>query len=73
MADISLTEALGVQFYCYRCSLLSSDSSKKRWKWALASICSHVSAQENFGCSKCLVGVQIFVDLIFDLQSVIEN
>ena len=36
MADISLTEALGVQFYCYRCSLLPSDSGKKRWKWALA-------------------------------------
>ena len=55
MADISLTEALGVQFYCYHCSLLLSDSGKKRWKWALASICSHVSARENFGCSKFLV------------------
>ena len=37
MADICLTEALGVQFYCYRCSLLPSDSGKKRWKWALRS------------------------------------
>ena len=57
MADISLTEALVVQFYCYRCSLalLPSDSGKKRWKWALAAICSHVSARENFGCSKFLV------------------
>ena len=55
MADISLTEALGVQFYCYRCSLLPSDSGKKRWKCALALICSHVSARENFGCSKFLV------------------
>ena len=27
MADISLTEALGVLFYCYRCSLLPSDSA----------------------------------------------
>ena len=44
MDDISLTEALGAQFYYYRCSLLLSDSGEKRWKWALASICSHVSA-----------------------------
>ena len=42
MADISLTEAVGVQFYCYHCSLLPSDSGKKRWKWGLASIYSHV-------------------------------
>ena len=49
MADISLTEALGIQFYCYRCSLLPSDSDKKRWKWALASICSHVSARKILG------------------------
>ena len=55
MADTSLTVALGVQFYCYHCSLLPSDSGKKRWKWALASICSHVCARENFGCSKFLV------------------
>ena len=52
MADISLTEALVVQFYCYLCSLLPSDSGKKRWKWALASICSHekISGVQKFWC-----------------------
>ena len=41
MADISLTEALGVEFYCYRGTKLPAATGKKRWKWALASICSH--------------------------------
>ena len=65
----SLTEALGVQFYCYRCSLLPSDSGKKSWKWALASICSHVSARvctRKYWVFKIFGMVQIFVDLIFE-------
>ena len=70
MADISLTEALGVQFYCYRCSLLPSDSGKKRWKWALATIC---VCTRKFWVFKIFGMVQNFVDLIFERQSVIEN
>ena len=34
------------RFYCYRGTKLPADSGKKRWKWALASISSHVFARE---------------------------
>ena len=70
MADISLTEALGVQFYCYRCSLLPSDSALEVGSSLdlFACVCTR-----KFWVFKIFGMVQIFVDLIFERQSVIEN
>ena len=72
MADISLTEALGVQFYCYRCSLLPSDSALEVGSASSLDLFACV-CMRKFWVFKIFGMVQIFVDLIFERQSVIEN
>ena len=59
--------------YCYRCSLLLSDSGKKRWKVGCSLDLFACVCTRKFWVFKIFGMVQIFVDLIFERQSAIEN